>query len=75
VAADRCGAERGVDWVGGSVIAGPDGYPLAGPAAGDGPELLVADLDLGRARDKRTGPSNDVFADRRPELYGGVGPG
>jgi predicted amidohydrolase len=32
-AACRCGAERGVDWVGGSIIAGPQGYPLAGPAS------------------------------------------
>src|SRR5262249_60689899 len=31
-AACRCGDERGVAWTGGSVIAGPDGYPLAGPA-------------------------------------------
>ena len=30
-AADRCGTERGVSWTGGAVIAGPDGYPLAGP--------------------------------------------
>lgn len=37
VAADRCGAERGVDWVGGSLIVGPDGYPVAGPAAGPVP--------------------------------------
>src|SRR6266702_3806706 len=28
--ADRCRAERGVSWVGGTVIVGPDGYPLAG---------------------------------------------
>ena len=33
VAADRCGPERGVTWVGGSLIAGPDGYPLTGPAS------------------------------------------
>jgi len=32
-AACRSGRERGVDWVGGSIIAGPDGYPLAGPAS------------------------------------------
>ena len=27
--ADRCRVERGVSWVGGTVIVGPDGYPLA----------------------------------------------
>jgi len=69
VAADRCGRERGVDWVGGSVIVGPDGYPLAGPAAADTPQLLVADIDLRAARSKVVGTRNDVFADRRPDLY------
>lgn len=69
VAADRCGRERGVDWVGGSVIVGPDGYPMAGPVAADCPELLVADLDLLAARSKVVGTRNDVFADRRPDLY------
>jgi predicted amidohydrolase len=69
VAADRCGPERGVDWVGGSVIANPDGYPLAGPPATATPALLLADLDLTQADDKATGPRNDVFTDRRPHLY------
>jgi predicted amidohydrolase len=69
VAADRCGPERGVDWVGGSVITDPDGYPLAGPPATSSPALLLADLDLNQADDKATGPRNDVFADRRPHLY------
>jgi predicted amidohydrolase len=80
-AACRCGDERGVSWVGGSIIAGPDGYPLAGPASvGDETgrpdpaslELLIADCDLRLARDKATSPRNDMHADRRPELYGPV---
>ncbi|MCW5503533.1 nitrilase-related carbon-nitrogen hydrolase, partial [Pseudomonas aeruginosa] len=33
-ACDRCGQERGVDWVGGSVIVDADGYPLDGPLQG-----------------------------------------
>jgi predicted amidohydrolase len=70
VAADRCGPERGVEWVGGSVIANPDGYPSAGPPATPTPALLLADLDLTQADDKATGPRNDVFTDRRPHLYG-----
>ena len=68
--ADRCGTERGVRWVGGSLIAGPDGYPLAGPVTADRAAVLTADCDLSRARDKRINPRNDLFADRRPELYG-----
>jgi 5-aminopentanamidase len=68
-AACRCGTERGVSWTGGSLIAGPDGYPLAGPAGADDPELLVADCDLTLARSKASGPRNDAHADRRTDLY------
>jgi 5-aminopentanamidase len=68
--ADRCGTERGATWTGGSVIVGPDGYPLAGPVLADRPAHLVADADLGRARDKSVGPRNDMHADRRTDLYG-----
>ncbi len=74
-AACRCGTERGVTWTGGSVIAGPDGYPLAGPAStaasagGARPELLLAPCDLRAARDKATSLRNDVHRDRRPDLY------
>jgi predicted amidohydrolase len=69
VAADRTGRERGVDWVGGSVIVDPDGYPLSGPLLQDGPGTVTADLDLERARDKRINQNNHVFDDRRLELY------
>jgi 5-aminopentanamidase len=68
-AACRCGAERGVSWVGSSLIAGPDGYPLAGPAGADRAEVLIADCDLAVARSKANGPRNDVHADRRLDLY------
>jgi predicted amidohydrolase len=70
VVSDRCGAERGVRFMGASSIIGPDGYPLAGPVLADRPAVLTADIDLSRARDKRTGERNDLFADRRPALYG-----
>ena len=66
---DRCGTERGVEWVSGTAIVGPDGFPLAGPVCGDEPTTIIAACDLSRARDKRTSQRNDVFADRRPELY------
>ena len=70
--ADRCWAERGVSWVGGTVIVGPDGYPLAGPVTSDDPAVLVASCDLARARNKQVSKHNDVIADRRPLLYGPV---
>ncbi len=70
--ADRCRVERGVSWTSGSVIAGPDGYPLAGPALADRPAVLTAACDLPRARDKSLGGDNDLLADRRPDLYAWV---
>jgi 5-aminopentanamidase len=69
VAADRCGPERGVAWVGGSVVVGPDGYPLAGPVVANTEGIVEADIDVAAAREKRTSGNNDVFADRFPELY------
>jgi predicted amidohydrolase len=69
VVADRCGRERGVDWISGSVIVGPDGYPLAGPVLADRAEVLVADCDLSATRDKRINEHNDLLGDRRPDLY------
>jgi 5-aminopentanamidase len=68
--ADRCGAERGAGWTGGSVIVGPGGYPLAGPVLADRPGMLIADCDLPLARDKAVGPRNDIHGDRRTDLYG-----
>ncbi|MGN6869095.1 MAG: nitrilase-related carbon-nitrogen hydrolase [Solirubrobacteraceae bacterium] len=68
-ACDRCGTERGVEWVSGTAIVGPDGFPLAGPVCADEPTTIVARCALQQARDKRTSDRNDVFADRRPDLY------
>ena len=68
VVADRVGAERGVEWIGGSLVCDVEGYPVAGPAQGE-ETMLVADLDLTRAVGKGVGPHNDAFTDRRPDLY------
>jgi predicted amidohydrolase len=67
--ADRCRTERGEDWLGGSVIIRRSGYPAAGPVCDDRAAVLTASLDLRRAQDKRIGELNDLFADRRPDLY------
>ncbi len=78
--ADRCGVEDGIDWYGGSLVCDVDGTLLAGPACATadgspggpaGPLVLLADVDLAAARDKRLGAFNDAMADRRPDLYGG----
>jgi predicted amidohydrolase len=71
-ACDRVGIERGVDWVGGSVIADCDGFAVAGPAQAGEETTLMADCRLADARDKSLNQRNDVFADRRPELYEGL---
>jgi len=67
--ADRCQDERGVSWISGSLIAGPDGYPLAGPVLEDRAAVLTAACDLHQARDKSLDGDNDLLADRRPGLY------
>jgi predicted amidohydrolase len=65
--ADRTGEERGTRWAEASAIVDPDGSIVAGPIAGAG--LVVADVDIARARDKAWGPRNHVLGDRREDLY------
>lgn len=64
--ADRLGPERGMRWTGGATIVGADGWVAAESRE---PGVLVADVDLDLARDKRLDEHADAFADRRPELY------
>ncbi len=68
-ACDRAGDERGVQWVSGTVIVGPDGYPLAGPVCQDRSVTVTARCRLSEAREKRTSERNDALNDRRPGLY------
>ena len=49
-AADRVGTERGQPFLGRSLIVGPQGWPLAGPASADRTEILFAEVDLAAAR-------------------------
>jgi predicted amidohydrolase len=53
-------------YLGGSLVAGPDGAVLA--RAGRGPALLIADLDADALAASRA--ENPYPADRRPEAYG-----
>ena len=72
-AADRVGVERGQSFLGNSLIVGPDGWPLAGPASYDREEMLLADMDLAAARRMRTlNTFNHVLDDRRPQVYASV---
>jgi predicted amidohydrolase len=81
-AANRIGEERGTRFLGHSLIVDPDGRVLA-EADGTEERLLLAEIDLERAAEKRRvfRPGEyelDLFGDRRPELYGRLaeaGPG
>lgn len=68
VVADRCGADRGEAYTGGSVISDLTGYLLA-EAVVEQPGVIAAEIDPALTDDKRLGPHNDAFADLRPELY------
>ena len=76
VAANRIGTERGFHYCGSSSICGPDGVELA-RASADQEEMLVVDVQLSQARNKRIERTPgahviDRFADRRPEFYSDV---
>jgi predicted amidohydrolase len=64
--ADRLGTERGVDWTGGATIVGVDGW-VAAERRDEG--LLLADVDLAQALEKRLTEHADAFGDRRPDIY------
>lgn len=67
--ADRCGTERGQAWTQGSTIVGPDGWVAAESSK---PGMVIADIDLGAALDKRLSDHADLFEDRRPAFYGAL---
>lgn len=76
LAANRVGEERGTRYIGRSVIHGPLGETLA-RAGTDLPEMLLADIDPARARQKRLVRIPGVqeinrIGDRRPEFYGRI---
>ncbi|TPV51606.1 nitrilase [Pseudarthrobacter phenanthrenivorans] len=67
--ANHSGDEDGCRFLGGSVVAGPDGGLLA--EAGGEPQLLYAEVDPGAAgRERRTVP---YLEERRPDLYSSWG--
>lgn len=73
---NRVGEEGAFRFIGRSKIISPVGGVLA--AAGDGEEILWADVKLAEARQKRTVniPGEyeiDVLGERHPELYGVIG--
>ncbi len=70
-ACDRVGTERGQPFIGQSLIVDHNGWPVAGPADKDEPELITARVDLSQARRQRNWNAfNQVVRDRRTDLYG-----
>ena len=76
VFANRVGNERGVTFFGRSQVVDPLGRVLA-LAGEEREQLIVADVDVELAREKTKEPGEGqyavrLWADRRPELYGGL---
>jgi N-carbamoylputrescine amidase len=71
--ADRVGVERDVRFLGCSIIVGPEGWPVQGPAGPEEETLLVAEVDLDAvAAARRRTPRNHLIDDRRPDSYNAV---
>ena len=67
--ANRVGVERGLRYIGQSQMVSPNGTLLVrlGP---DQPAAAVVTIDAWTAKNKKVHPACDLFADRRPALYG-----
>ena len=70
VAVNRAGDEDGRNHIGRSMIVDPVGADMIAIASTEGPELLVATVDLDHVAAAQT--SLPWWRDRRPELYGGL---
>lgn len=70
VLADRCGTERGSEWLGAALIVDADGSLLAGPPPGSEEAIAIATIDPVRAQSKQWDALNDLLADRRTDVYG-----
>ncbi|CAB50304.1 nitrilase [Pyrococcus abyssi] len=68
VTADRVGEERGLKFIGKSLIASPKAEVLS-MASETEEEVGVAEIDLYLVRNKRINDLNDIFKDRREEYY------
>lgn len=69
-AADRVGADGDQPFIGRSIIVDHAGWPIAGPASPDQPEIIYADVDLiGSRAERRGNPFNQPLRDRRLDVY------
>ena len=73
VTANRTGTEerspvQTLHFIGQSLITTPEGKILV-KASSDKDDLMTAEIDLSRARNKSINSLNDIMRDRRPEMY------
>ena len=69
-AANRIGEEQGERYLGCSLIAGTNGWPIGKVASADEQTILYADIDLTSARSAPIWNSlNDLHRDRRVDVY------
>ncbi|MBA4493532.1 nitrilase family protein [Paenactinomyces guangxiensis] len=69
-AANRVGEERGGKFLGCSLIAGNNGWPITGPASPEEETILYADINLVSSRQAPIwNELNDLIRDRRTDLY------
>jgi predicted amidohydrolase len=72
-AANRIGTDRGERFLGCSLIAGTNGWPISDVASAEEETILYADVDLMAARSAPIWNSlNDLPRDRRSDLYGSM---
>ncbi|MBF8658766.1 nitrilase family protein [Pseudomonas putida] len=68
-AANRIGDERGRRFLGCSLIAGTNGWPIGEVAGAQEQTIVYADIDLSSARSASCDTLNDAPRDRRTDLY------
>jgi len=68
VTCNRTGTEKDLEFTGQSIITNPKGEVLS-RATADDETFSIVDIDIATARDKSITARNDVFADRRSDIY------
>lgn len=70
ICADRCGVERGQPFIGRSIVVGPEGWLLAGPASATDECTLTASINIKATREARQfNKLNNIVRDRRDDFY------
>ncbi len=70
IAADRIGVERGQPFLGNSIIVGPTGFPIAGPAPADAEAILTAEIvPVTASASRRLNSFNHLLENRRTAHY------